>query len=219
VVKRVRVEDLPGITTDPFTVMNVPDGDSLGWVRLTDGNREMLLATANGQAIRFQEEEVRPMGLPAGGVMGIKLADEADGVIAAEVVEPDGYLWSITDNGMVKASPLSEYPTQGRHGAGVINVRLPKEAAEVVAAVICAEKTELLVTTGIGSTKKVALNAGAVGARSLKPRPVVTVGERNQITGALRIMERPEVNGDEAETAVVPQQLTLLSEKPAKKKK
>lgn len=219
VVKRVRVEDLPGITTAPFTVMNVPDGDSLGWVRLTDGRQEMLLATANGQAIRFQEEEVRPMGLPAGGVMGIKLADEADGVIAAEVVEPDGYLWSITDNGMVKASPMSEYPTQGRHGAGVINVWLPKEAAEVVAAVICAEKTELLVTTGIGSTKKVPLSAGAVGARSLKPRPVVTVGERNQITGALRIMERPEVNGDEGETAVVPQQLALLPDKPAKKKK
>jgi hypothetical protein len=100
----------------------------------------------------------------------------------------------------------------------VINVRLPKEAAEVVAAVICSEKTELLVTTGIGSTKKLYLDAGAVGSRSLKPRPVITVGERNQITGALRITERPDVSDGE-ETAVVPQQLALLPEKPARKKK
>ncbi|NJN53669.1 MAG: DNA gyrase subunit A, partial [Anaerolineae bacterium] len=60
VVKRVRVEDLPGITTDPFTVMNVPDGDSLGWARLTDGKQEMLLATANGQAIRFKKRKCGP---------------------------------------------------------------------------------------------------------------------------------------------------------------
>jgi DNA gyrase subunit A len=222
VVKRLRLEDLPGITTEPFTVMNVPDDDSLGWARLTDGTREVLLATASGQAIRFKEEEVRPMGLPAGGVMGMKLANEEDGLIVMDVVEPDYYLWSITDNGLVKASPLSEYPTQGRHGAGVINVRLPKEATEVVAAVICSETTELLVTTELGSTKKMRLKDGAVGNRSLKPRSVMTVGERNRITGALRLTERPEVvlgGVNDGETAVMPQQLALLPEKGKKKAK
>ena len=112
--------------------MNIADDDALGWAKLTSGEQEVVLVTANGQAIRFKEEKVRSMGLPAGGVMGIKLANEADGVIAMDVVDPDGYLWSITDNGLAKATKMSEYPTQGRHGQGVVNVRLPKDASEVV---------------------------------------------------------------------------------------
>ncbi len=210
VVKRIRVEDLPGITSQPFVVMNVPDDDALGWAELTNGAQEVMLATAAGQAIRFSEDDVRPSGLPAGGVYGIKLANEADGVVAMSVVEADGYLWSITDNGFAKATPMSEYPTQGRHGQGVRNMNLPKEAAEVVAAVIGAEDTQILITTGIGSTKKLKLKETYMGSRAVKPRAVMTIGQRNRITGALRMVSRPDAVDEEEETAVVPQQLSLI---------
>src|SRR5690606_29732339 len=106
VVKRVRVEDLPGLTTEPFVVMNVPDNDALGWARHTSGQDEVILATKSGQAIRFDEGTVRPMGLPAGGVFGIKLQNDDDGVVALDVARPEGYLWSITDNGLAKATAL-----------------------------------------------------------------------------------------------------------------
>ena len=218
VVKRVRVEDLPGITSQPFTVMNVPDDDALGWAELTSGEAEVLLATAAGQAIRFKEEDVRPSGLPAGGVYGIKLANEADGVVAMAVVDPEGYLWSITDNGLAKATAMKEYPVQGRHGQGVRNLKLPKDAAEVVAAVIGQEDTQLLITTGIGSTKKLKLKESAVGSRASKPRPVMTIGPRNRITGALRMMSRPELV-EEEDTAVIPQQLSLIDSPNGGKKK
>jgi DNA gyrase subunit A len=218
VVKRVRVEDLPGITTQPFVVMNVQDDDALGWAKLTSGNEEVMLATAEGQAIRFKEAEVRPSGLPAGGVYGIKLANEADGVVAMAVVEADGYLWSITDNGLAKATPMSEYPTQGRHGQGVRNLKLPKDAAEVVAVVMGQKDTQLLITTGTGSTKKLKLKASAIGSRAIKPRAVMTVGQRNRITGALRMMSRPDMV-DEEETAVVPQQLPLIDTPNGRKKR
>jgi DNA gyrase subunit A len=219
VVKRIRVEDLPGITSQPFVVMNVPDEDALGWAELTDGEQEVMLATAAGQAIRFKEEEVRPSGLPAGGVYGIKLANEADGVIAMSVVNSDGYLWSITDNGMAKATPMSDYPTQGRHGQGVRNMNLPKDASEVVAAVIGDENTQILITTGIGSTKKLKLKESYIGNRAVKPRSVMTVGERNRITGALCMVSRPDVTEDEVETAVVPQQLSLIESPNGQKKR
>ena len=156
------------------------------------------------------------MGLPAGGVMGIKLAHDADGVVSMDVVQPDGYIWSITDNGLAKATAIDQYPTQGRYGQGVINMRLPKDASEVVAAVIIHEDTEVLVTTGHGSTKKVQLRHTTVGSRSAKPRSVVKVGLRNRITGALRTIHRPE--GEERETAVA-QQLTLIQESPPSKKR
>jgi DNA gyrase subunit A len=219
VVKRIRVDDLPGITSQPFTVMNVPDDDALGWAELTSGEEEVLLATAAGQAIRFKEEEVRPSGLPAGGVYGIKLANEADGVIAMSVVDPAGYLWSITDNGLAKATPLSEYPTQGRHGQGVRNMSLPKDAAEVVAAVIGAENTQILITTGVGSTKKLKLNESYIGSRSIRPRSVMSVGPRNRITGALRMMSRPDIVEEGQETAVIPQQLSLIDSPNGEKKR
>ena len=218
VVKRVRVEDLPGIASEPFTVMNVAKHDSLGWARLTRGDQEVILATAVGQAIRFKEETVRAMGLAAAGVMGIKLADETDGVVAMDVVDPDAYLWSITDNGLARATLLKEYPTQGRHGQGVRNIKLSKGAAEVAAAVVCSEKTEILVKMATGSVKKWQVKKGAVGSRQVVPKPIMTVGDRNRVTGALRTAERPDV-GDEV-TAVQPQQLSLMdAAKPKRRKK
>ena len=114
VVKRVRLADLPGITSEPFVVMNVNDDDTLCHAQRTNGNDEVILFTKAGQVIRFAEEEVRTMGLPAGGVMGIKLKDEDDGVVTSDIARPGCVIWSITDNGLAKATELDQYPTQGR---------------------------------------------------------------------------------------------------------
>jgi DNA gyrase subunit A len=195
VVKRIRLEDMPGITSDIFTVINVPENDSLGWVRPTGGDQEVILVTSAGQAIRFREEEVRPMGLPAGGVLGIKLADETDGVVAMDLARPDSFLWSITDNGLAKATPLDEYPVQGRHGQGVINVRLPKDAAEVVTGLVGTEKTQIIIKTASGATKKLRLNEAVVGGRAIRPKAVLSLGARNRVTGALSYL--PRLNGRE----------------------
>ncbi|MCB8922192.1 MAG: DNA gyrase subunit A, partial [Ardenticatenaceae bacterium] len=192
VVKRVALDDLPGITTEPFTVINVSNDDALGWAVLTSGEEEVMLATAAGQVIRFKESDVRSMGLPAGGVMGIKLANEADGLVAMDVVKPEEYVFSVTDNGLAKATAMSEYPTQGRYGQGVINVRLPKDANEVVAVLIGDLETLIVVTTAIGSTKKLRLKETTTGSRSIKPRPILKMGERNRITGAVKSTARPD---------------------------
>ena len=218
VVKRVRMEDMPGITTDPFVVMNIDKDDALGWARLTTGEDEVLLGTAAGQLIRFSEDTVRPMGLPAGGVMGIKLANEADGVISLDLAVPDAFVWSITDNGLAKSTPIDEYPVKGRYGQGVVNMHLPKGAGEVAAVVVATGRTELLVKTTIGSTRKVQVDECVIGRRSIKPRSVVSVGERNRVTGAVQMAERPEVD-DEEETTAVPQQLALLNENKSRKRK
>ena len=197
VVKRLRLEDLPLLSRNVFTIMKVEDTDALGWARLTTGRDEVILATVAGQAIRFSEGEVRTMGLSAGGVMGIRLADEADGVAAMDVVKQGGYLWSITDTGLAKASPLEEYPTQGRYGQGVINVRLPAGASEIVAAVVGYPDDEIYVTTADGRVKKLRLNQSVTGARSVKPQPVVAVEARNRVTDAVRLVGRPAVTRDQ----------------------
>ena len=196
-VKRIRLEDLPGITDNPFLVMNIADDDALGWARLTSGSEEIILATAVGQVIRFDEGEVRPMGLPAGGVMGIKLANEMDGVVAMELAQEDSYIWSVTDNGLAKTTALSAYPTQGRHGQGVINLRLPKGANEVVAVVVGEAKADLYLMTAIGSAKRMKLGSAVNGSRPIKPRLIVRLGHRNQVIGAIGLRPRLAFKEDE----------------------
>lgn len=183
VVKRVRLEDLPGVTADPFIVINVAEDDALGWARITTGDQEVLLATSGGQAIRFSEESVRPMGLPASGVLGIKLDNDTDGVVGMDIVMPNSFVWSITDNGLAKASPIEEYPLQNRYGQGVINLRLPKGASEVVATTLLSRGMTLIVTTSGGVTKKLGLSDTTVGTRSARPQPAMTLAAKSRVTG------------------------------------
>ncbi|MCB0032373.1 MAG: DNA gyrase subunit A [Anaerolineales bacterium] len=209
VVKRVRLDDVPLSGGDIFTVMRIEKGDSLGWAKLTNGQQEIVLATANGQAIRFSEDDVRPMGLPAGGVMGIKLKGDTDGVVAMEIAVPDGYLWTVTDDGLAKATLMSEYPVQGRHGQGVVNLKLPKESVEVVTAVVGAEDMPLYLKLATGSVRNLVLGKSKIGSRSIKPAAVVKVGPRSRIVGVVGLTERPEnlMEDPESETA---QQLSLI---------
>jgi len=193
VVKRVRLEDLPGITDTPFTVIGVAEDDALGWVRYTTGDDELFLVTASGQAIRFREEEVRPMGLPAGGVMGIKLAGETDGVVAFQLYDPESILLSITDNGLAKATEVDLYPTQGRYGQGVINVRLPKGAAEVAGGAVVKPKDTIYVILANGSTKGIKAGKAVGGNRPIKPRPIIKLGKRNRVTGIVTLQGRPTI--------------------------
>jgi DNA gyrase subunit A len=210
VCKRMELADLPGITTEPFTVLNVDEDDALGWARLTTGEDEVILASATGQAIRFAETEVRVMGLRAGGVMAIKLDDLADGVVAMDLVRNGTHLWSITDNGMAKASRLSDYPVQGRYGKGVINLNLPPGAAQVVAAVAGNEDTRIIITTELGSTKTIRLGKTKTGGRHIKPEQLLKLGPSNGVSGVVRISGRApvETDGDAAGGA---EQLSLLA--------
>lgn len=185
VVKRVRLADLPGVTADPFTVINVAEDDALGWAKITSGDQEVLLSTSSGQAIRFNEDAVRPMGLPASGVLGIKLDSDTDGIIGMDIVTPNSFVWSITDNGLAKATPIEEYPLQNRYGQGVINMRLPKGSSEVAASTLLTRGMTLIVTTSGGVTKKIGLSDTTIGARSARPQSVMTLAAKSRVTGAV----------------------------------
>ncbi len=129
-VKKSLVSELPGPSSQTFWLCKVNDGDALGWLALTDGKRELLLATALGMAIRFDEDEVRPMGLVAAGVNAVKLG-VGDEVVGAEVVsakaEKGGAaeIFMIGSDGKAKRVALADFPSQGRYGRGVIAWDLP----------------------------------------------------------------------------------------------
>lgn len=146
-VKRLRLEDLPGIVAKAFVVMNVGDDDELISAFVTNGSQEVLLVTAQAQAIRFREDEVRPTGLPSGGMIGVKLSGMKDRVVAALPVQENQYVWNISDDGIAKISPVEDYPTQGRAGGGVISMRLPRSSSELAAATIGRQDDNIVVLT------------------------------------------------------------------------
>jgi DNA gyrase subunit A len=117
-LKKSKLSDLPGASADTFTMVKVNEGDKLIGLRLTNGENEIILVTALGMAIRFNENDIRPMGLVAAGVMGIKLKPH-DRVIGIEGLPQEGELFLILSNGYARRNKISDYPVQGRYGQGV----------------------------------------------------------------------------------------------------
>lgn len=125
-VKKTAIGELPGPSAQVFTLVKINPGDLLRRVTLTDGEAEVLLVASDGMAIRFSEEEVRPMGLAAAGVNGIKLK-EGETVIGAETPSIGDAVLLFASDGKAWAIAVEEFPLQGRYGQGVTACKLPRD--------------------------------------------------------------------------------------------
>ncbi len=150
-VKRVALTEFASIRSTGLVAIRLSEGDTLQWVRLTRGDDEILLVTAQGQALRFLESEVRPMGRHAAGVMGIRLK-AGDTVTAMDVVEPEGDLLVVTAQGYGKRTPLTEYPRKGRGTGGVrtIDAKALDTIGPIVAARVVQEEDDLTLISANG---------------------------------------------------------------------
>ncbi len=124
-VKRSEMMELPGPSANLFTLVRINKGDSLVKMLFTKGEEDLLLVTRNGMGIRFSEEDVRPMGLVAAGVGGIKFKGD-DEVVGAGIASRRGEVLVVTNRGKAKQISPDEFPTQGRYGFGVITWKLSK---------------------------------------------------------------------------------------------
>lgn len=184
-VKRLRMDDLPGMMSNVFKVMDIEADDSLQWVLQTGGEDEVILTTFDGQAIRFKETDVRPTGLGAGGMRGVKLGSQRDRVISAGITQENMYLWTITDDGIAKSSPLSEYPTQGRAGSGVVTMKLPQESRGLAAAAIVRLEDNLVILTDKNRPKTVKLKDTPNGRRDKRGDIVVSLNAKEQVVSTV----------------------------------
>ncbi len=193
-VKRIRVADLPGLAARSFTVMNVGEDRVIAAHYVTDDD-ELMLLTAEGQAIRFKVTEVRPTGLPAGGMRGIKLAN-SDRVVSAlvvpEALKTVGALWSVTEGGVAKSSPLAEYPLQGRAGAGVVNMK-PPLGDRVAAATIGTNADLVIVISVAGRFRVVKFRDAPHGRRDIRGDMCgIRLTKQDRVGTVMYIVPRPE---------------------------
>jgi len=148
-VKKTELEAYSHPRAGGIQAIGLEDGDTVITARRTDGNREVMIATKLGMAIRFPENEVRPMGRGAAGVRGIDV-DEGDEVIAADVVQEGAQILTISERGYGKRTPLDEYRLQGRAGKGIIDIKTGGRNGTVVGMLQVRSGDDVLVITTKG---------------------------------------------------------------------
>jgi len=180
-VKKSDLGELPGPTANTFTLARVNQGDRLGWVHLTDGKGRLLLVTASGMAINFSESEVRPMGLIAAGVMGIKLQGR-DEVAGALLLPKRGDVLMIASDGTAKRVSVDQFPGQSRYGQGVIAWRLPRGVNLVGAATGKGTERASLEVEGL-APKAIRLDDAPQQGRAARGKAILDLKGRQRVVG------------------------------------
>jgi DNA gyrase subunit A len=168
--------------------MNLDDGDTLGWVRLTTGKDEIIIVTENGQALRFSEDKVRAMGRQAAGVQGIKLKKD-DVVTSMDVVDKDGSLLVVTTGGVGKQTPLKEYTPKGRATGGIstIDQKALKEIGKIAAARVVNNDDDLTIMTANGLTIRLKVKDVKQSGRATRGVHLIKPQEGDSVASVARI--------------------------------
>ncbi len=143
IIKKTEIKKYSSIRKGGLNAINLREDDELIDVKMTKGNNEIIIVTQNGYCIRFNEEDVRPMGRVATGVKGITLRED-DKAVSMEVVLEDEALLSISENGFGKRTDIEEYPIHRRGGKGVITYKITDKTGPIVGARFVKEDDELM---------------------------------------------------------------------------
>ena len=173
--------------------VDLRDDDRLVGVAITDGAREIMLFTSGGKAIRFHEEEVRPMGRDSTGVRGVKLA--AGQLLIALIVVGDGFVLTASENGFGKLTPLEDYPAHGRGGQGVIALQTTDRNGATVAALQVSLEHELMLISSNGTLVRTPVSDISVVGRNTQGVRLIRLDDGERLSG----VERVESLGDDAD--------------------
>jgi len=190
-VKKLALSEVARPRTAGLVVLHLRDGDQLIGVELTDGAREIMLFASDGKAIRFPEDEVRPMGREATGVRGIFLAENSQ-VIALMVVG-DGNVLTATENGYGKRTPIADYRGQGRGGQGIIAIQTSERNGPVVGAVLVQEEDEIMLISSAGALVRTRVAGISRLGRNTQGVKLISLGDEERLAGIERVAE-PESN-------------------------
>ncbi len=150
VVKRTSVSEFKSARKGGLIAINLDEGEELIDVKLTSGHNDILLATRDGYAIHFQEDDVRPMGRTSHGVRGISLRPHDSVVSMDSCVDDTGEVLTVTDKGQGKRTDISEYRVQSRGGKGIINLKVTNKTGLIVGSKFINESQEIMLISAAG---------------------------------------------------------------------
>jgi DNA gyrase subunit A len=194
-VKRVSSDQFKSVRSNGLIAITLDPSDELAWVRETDGMSDVILVTTGGQAIRFAETDVRPMGRPAAGVIGIRMG-------AGDKVIDDHDLLVVSEQGLGKRTDISEYRGQGRGGKGIQAMRLTARTGKIAGAVMVHEDDTVVMMNSAGVVIKMAAkNVRRIG-RTTQGVILQRLGEGQKIKSVTA--EEPKDPAAEARLAELP---------------
>jgi DNA gyrase subunit A len=199
-VKKTPLSDYSRPRSTGIRAIDIEDGDGLVDVSITDGARDIFLFASNGKAVRFAEDEVRPMGRTAHGVRGIRLTDDAH-VVSMIVAEGEGDILTATARGYGKRTELAEYPRKGRGTQGVIAIQCSDRNGALVGAVQLDDAHELMLISNQGTLVRTRAAEVARVGRNTQGVTLIRLPLEEALVGVVRV---EALNGDdEGEPATV----------------
>jgi DNA gyrase subunit A len=177
------------IKADGIIAINIRDDDELVAVRRTSGEGDIIMVSRSGQAARFNEDQVRPMGRDTAGVRGMNVDRGDNRVLAMDVVRPDTELLVITDGGYGKRTPIEEYPVKGRGTMGVKTIGLTERKGALAGALIVREHHDLVFISQNGMVQRTAVKGISKQGRPAQGVRVMNLREDDRVSAVALVME------------------------------
>ena len=197
-VKRTALSEFANLRVNGKKCFDIEDGDSLNWVKHTDGNQEVILVTSSGMSIRFPEADVPERGYSAGGVRGIERRDPKtkvlkDRVVAMDLVSPTSQLLVCSENGFGKRTDLASYRAQSRGGRGIITMNVTSKTGPIVDAAVVEPEDKLMVLTETGVAIRMDISTIRSTGRSTQGVTLIKVGSGDRVATIERLISTEEV--------------------------
>lgn len=180
-VKKTNLNDFNSARKAGLIAMTLDENEELIGVELTDGNSEIVLATRRGLAIRFDEQDVRPMGRTAHGVRGIQLGFDDEVVAMDSVTNENEEILTATEEGLGKRTAVSEYRKQTRGGKGVINIKVTEKTGAVVGMQVINPEQEILLITAAGIIIRIDVEGISQFGRNAQGVKLMTLNEGDKV--------------------------------------
>lgn len=197
IIKRTELSAFSHARKNGLIAIDLNEGDELAWVRLTDGNKELVVATRNGMAIRFHETDVRVMGRAAKGVKAITLRGD-DKVIGMSMLREGAYILTVSETGYGRLSNVSDYRIQSRGGHGVINYNTDKYGK--VAAIKSVDlDDDIILISNDGVIIRIEANSIRICSRTSKGVRVMKVSDESKVVTLSRAPHEEETAEENSE--------------------
>ncbi len=187
IVKKTNLSAYGNVRAGGIIAITLDEGDALVSVLLTDGNKQILVATHDGNAVKFHEEDARPIGRSGRGVIGIRL-DEQDMVIGAVLADDSKTLFTITENGYGKRTEISEYRLINRGGSGVINIQCTDRNGKVVAIKSVVDDDEIMFISKNGIIIRMLSHDISVIGRNTQGMRIMKMEEGDKVVSAAKVV-------------------------------
>ncbi len=191
-IKKTPLKDYANIRTSGLIAIKLDDGDELRWVRSSGGSDDILISTSAGQAIRFNEKDVRSMGRAARGVRGVRLRPN-DWVVGMDIANDDRTLLVVSENGYGKATKISNFPTHKRGGVGIKAAVVTAKTGPIITVKTIQDKdVEAILISSLGQAIRVGLKDIPTLGRTTQGVRIMKMAEGDTVASVSLMAEQTD---------------------------